>query len=94
MLGSLQPMNKRTLCIAVCVAALITTAIGTVHQGNPPSPRLYVALPGLAVGLLSGFVGGPSFLVIPLTIAANALTYYFLLILFIRFAVFCGNRSH
>ena len=94
MLGFLHPTDKRTLSIAVCVAALITTAIGTVHQGNPPSPRFYVAMPGLAVGLLSGFAGGPSFLVIPLAIAANALTYYFLLILFIRFAVFCRNRSH
>ena len=87
-------MSKRTLWIAVSVAALITTAIGTIHQGYPPTPRFYVAMPGLAVGLLTGFFGGPSFLVFPLAIVVNALSYYFLLIFFVRFAVFCRNRIH
>ena len=55
-------------------------------------PRFYVAMPGLAVGLLSGFFGGPSFLVIPIALTVNALCYYFLLVVAIRFAVFFHNK--
>jgi hypothetical protein len=61
---------------AALAAAVATGAIGMLHQGYPPSWRLYLAMPGLLIGLLLGFSIDSQILVIPATIGANALVYY------------------
>jgi hypothetical protein len=77
---------KRKLWIAAFCAAAITTAIGTVHQGYPPTPRFYVALPGLAAGLVTGWAIDSPLVVFPLMVTVNALAYYGILRLILRFS--------
>ena len=84
-------MKKRDIWIAALACSAATLALSTVHPPPDLSWRVYVAMPGLYLALIFGWLGlAQSFAVInSLTFLINSLVYY----CFIRLGVLFMTKA-
>ena len=72
-------MSKKALLwtVSTVIAAALTASGMHAHQNS--SAGLYRQMPGVVLGLLSGFVLDSPIVVVGVTVAANACFYYLML---------------
>lgn len=82
-------MKRKTLVlwsVSVAVAIAVTVSGLRAHESNQSG--LYRQMPGILIGLLTGFALDNQAVVIVLTIATNAYVYHLVL----RFFIWTGRR--
>ncbi len=84
--------NKVLWSISIAAAGALTAS--GIHAKNAAElthgeAGLYRQMPGIIVGLLSGFFLGSPVVVIVVTVVANATVYYF----FLRFAIWLWRKA-